>query len=458
MIFAIVMIVLLSVLGFSLADSVVTAKVEHGSARARVMQMQLAESALDAAMFALESGGTGNLGSPTTPVRLGGGEFWTESSDNGDGTWYVLAIGRYEGRVRALQGVLRESQPVFHHALYAGNSSEDPDYQVGFGGTGTKGDDIDGDVYSGGSILVEGDAEISGAARATDEIVGASGETNVVQPGFDFSEVALSGPDIVDVNAQFVSWGAPVAHAAGGTAMQVPATSPAHIFRLNPDDRTTETGGTVKDDYFLEDPYEPVSVDPDNNGSQPYLLSVDNGSGITRRTYFIDGNLWVHNQASYSFELMSAPTTGTQVTFIVKGSIHLSDSLRLGDLDLDGIGFIALKDPNVADSGNIYIGDPMTGVFKEMQAYLYAENDLFDVNTDATGAKSVRITGSMAAGNHVVIDRDYGGDGSKHSKLHLEGDDRLQNGSLSLPFLDQEGIQKKSWMLQMWLEASVAGN
>jgi len=458
MIFAIVMILLLSVLGFSLADSVVTAKVEHGSARARVMQMQLAESALDAAMFALESGGTGNLGSSTAPIRLGGGEFWTESSDNGDGTWKVLAVGRYEGRVRALQGVLRASQPVFHHALYAGNSSEDSAYRVGFGGTGTKRDLVHGDVYSGGSILVEGDAELTGSVRATDEIVGTTGDTDVTQPGLDFSEVSLSGPDIVDVKAAFIAWGTPVAHAAGGTAMQVPATNPAHIFRLNPDDRTTETGGTVKDDYFLEDPYEAVSADPLNNGSQPYLLSVDDGSGIVRRTYFIDGNLWVHNQASYSFQLMSTPITGTQVTFIVKGSIHLSDSLRLGDTTLDGIGFIALEDPNVADSGNIYLGDPMTGVFKEMHAFMYAENDLFDVNTDATGAKSVRIIGAMAAGNHVVIDRDYGGDGSKHSALHLDGDDRLETGALSLPFLDQEGIQERSWMLEMWLEASVAGN
>ena len=32
--------------------------------------------------------------------------------------------------------------------------------------------------------------------------------------------------------------------------------SAAHIFRKNPSDRATDTVGTPKDDYFLEDPYE----------------------------------------------------------------------------------------------------------------------------------------------------------------------------------------------------------
>lgn len=458
MIFALALILPLAALGFSLADAVVTAKEEHGSARARVMQMQLAESALDAALFSLEAGESGTLGSATAPIRLGGGEFWSEATPLGDGTWNLVAVGRYEGHARALQGIARESKPVFHHAIFAGNSSGDPDYRMKFGGLGEHADDINGDVYSGGGILVEDDADLSGTLGASGEIEGATGDTGVTQVGFDFSKLDLSDPAIVDVRSEFQAWGTSVDHAAGGTAGQVPETNAAHIFRLNPSDRTSETGGTAKDDYFLEDPYEEVRVDAGDEGTDPYMVSIDEGSGVSRRTYFIDGNLWIHNRPSLSFMLESAPGTGTQITFIVKGNITFSDSFRMQNPSLDGVGFVAVVDPNVSDSGNIYLGDPSGGTLKELQAYLYAENDFLDVNLDADGSKSVRVLGAMTAGNQVAIERTYGSDGEKHSKLTVDWDERLKTGALSLPLLDQKQIQITTWSLEMWLEASVGGN
>ena len=61
---------------------------------------------------------------------------------------------------------------------------------------------------------------------------------------------------------------------AGGSAWQLPESSPAHIFRKNPSDRTSNTSSTVKDDYFLEDPYETVGLDSGMDGTNAYHVSL----------------------------------------------------------------------------------------------------------------------------------------------------------------------------------------
>ena len=45
---------------------------------------------------------------------------------------------------------------------------------------------------------------------------------------------------------------------------------------------------------------------------------------------------------------------------------------------------------------------------------MYAENNFYDNNLDASGSAQVTVHGNMTAGNQVLINRDYG---TQHSKL-----------------------------------------
>ena len=127
-------------------------------------------SALDASIQDMKAGGTGILGAPDAPVRLGNGGIFTLVTDRGDGTATVFAVGVYEGDRRVVRARIRRAKPVFHHAIFAGNSSGDPDYEMKFGGNGGHADDINGDVYSGGSIRVDGHADVAGTARARNDV------------------------------------------------------------------------------------------------------------------------------------------------------------------------------------------------------------------------------------------------------------------------------------------------
>jgi type II secretory pathway pseudopilin PulG len=447
---AVILIVVVMVMGFSSVSAVGSAKGEHGSAQARMKRLYLAESGLDAAMANLRTGGTGTLGGSTLPIALGQGAFWTVTTDLGDGVFRIVSRGQYAGGVRVLQGRVRRSNPVFHHAVFAGNSSEDPNYTMEFGGSGSQADQITGGVYSGGNIEVVDDAALGGEVRAEGTITGATGTAGVSQPGFDFRGVDFGGTGVVDVAAEFSAEGYAASDDAGGLADQLPATNPAHIFRRNPDDRLTEINGTTKNDYFLEDPYEVVGVDPSDNGTDPYYFSIDDGSGETRRVYYIDGNLWIHNRPTLSFKLRTAAGSGVQVTFVVRGNITFSDSVRVEDTDNDALAFIALEDPDVPDSGNIYFGDPTGGTLKFMQAYMYAEHDFLDVNLDASGSKEVTVVGAMTAGNHVAIERTYG---TAHSKLTVQWDGRLDTGTVTLPLISAE-VPQNGWALEAWAEFS----
>jgi hypothetical protein len=210
----------------------------------------------------------------------------------------------------------------------------------------------------------------------------------------------------------------------------------------------------VKQDYFLEDPYEPLRTDRDQDGTDPYVVSIDDGTGLARVTYYIDGNLWIHNKQGYSFQIETTPGTGTQVTFLVRGNVYLSDNLRLQDTAVDGVAFMAVKDPAVPDSGNVYLGDPRYGSLRELHAFLYAENDFYDLNIDEKGSKDIRLLGAMTAGDQVLIERDYGGRTSSHSRLQVDWDPRMRDGSLSLPFVADQAAAGGAVTLEAWAEAS----
>jgi hypothetical protein len=405
----------------------------------RHQALAAAHAGIGHAMVALtEDDDVRQVGTPDEPVAFGGGSYWATITPEGNaGAFTVASFATVRGETEAVEALLDgASLDIYDHALFAGNSSGDPRYSMRLGGSGTQADLINGDVYSGGGVIVSGDATVTGTIRADGTIVGASGETDVIQPIPDIA--AMDYPRTADFKVAALFAGAAYkSDDAGGKAWQLPESSPAHIFRKNPSDRASDNDSTRKDDYYLEDPYEPVNSDGGSNGSNPYPITLSGVSGEpgingNKKVYYIDGNLWIHNKNTFSFEIQHDLAAGVQVTFVAKGNIYFSDNVFYDDVEKDGIAFIAMKDSAEADSGNIYFGDPLFGTLEQMHAFMYAENNFVDKNLSATGSAQVAVYGNMTAGNKVDIQRDFDG---QHSKLTVNYDGRISSGDLKMPGL-----------------------
>jgi Tfp pilus assembly protein PilX len=398
---------------------------------------------LEAGTVALEEEGDELwVGTADAPLEVQGGTARVHVARTTDTLFTLTARARAGLQEQAIEVVVRRSEEgVYRNGIFAGNSSGDPGYQLELGGRLAQADQVFGDVYSGGGVAVSGDAEVIGTIRAMEGVTGkgaASAEIGKKQAIPDIAGMDYARTADIDVAAEFAG-GSPTyrSNAAGGSAWQLAESNPAHIFRKNPSDRTAEINGTVKDDYFLEDPYEPVRADSGSDGSNAYPLTLsgvsgESGKSSNQKVFFVDGNLWIHNYQTMSLKFAHADASGVQVTFVVKGNIYISDNLFYSDNAKDGVAFIAMKDKAVADSGNIYFGDPVFGTLEQMHAFMYAENNFIDNNLSATGSAQVAVYGNMTAGNQVQIQRDYG---SQHSKLTVNYDGRISAGSLMMPGL-----------------------
>ncbi len=404
------------------------------------------------ALLAVGQGSTGKLSlaglenktsyteeAPDTSVKFSKSSYWADVVDNGDETWTVSSTGSSGNAQVTLEVVVGSvAGGVFANAIFAGNEDGDPLYELQFSGTNAQADEIIGDIYSGGNLKFTAHASIDGEPRAKGYIHGTTkGQTGTSQPIPDLQCMNYETTADFDVAQLFQASETYQYDNAGGYAYQLPEASPAHIFRKNPSDRSSETSSTTKNDYFLEDPYESVTSDSAQDGSNAYGVSITGVSGEpgpngNKKVYFIDGNLWLHNKRSFSLGLKHNETNGVQITFVVKGNIYFSDNFFYEDTDKDGVAFIAMEDENVADSGNIYLGDPEFGTLNRMHAFMYAQNDFYDYNLDATGSSRVEVYGNMSAGNQVLIERDFLG---KHTKLKVDFDDRLAGEELELPSL-----------------------
>ena len=426
---------LLAALSISLLSVTSSANQQQLAAERAVKIRYLAEAGLRQAVIELSAGGDGILGSPSAPVEFGGGSYYVFTTDNLDGTYLSSAVGQFGGRRKVLRAGIRKSSGVFSSAIYAGNSSGDPNYELEFGGVGAHADQITGDIYSGGSIRVVDEASITGELSASGSISGAEGKTGVELTAPDLVAMNFEVNHDVNVAAEFQAYGSLLKDDAGGTAWQLPEDKASHIFRLNPDDRRSEIESTVKDDYFIEDPYEIVGVDPKWDGSDAYPITLAGmgskpGPDSNNQVYFIDGNLWFHNIPTYSFKLVSPSGDPVQITLVVKGNIYISDNLFYEDKLRDAIALIALEDDSVSDSGNIYMGDPRGGTLETMHAFMYAQNNFVDNNLNSSGSDNMILYGTMSAGNHVAIERDFEG---QHCRFEMEFDERLVNGAVTLP-------------------------
>lgn len=432
---------------------------ENGADVEQAKARYLAEAGLSAAITALRTGAPAALGTAGGPVAFGGGGYWTTAVDNKDGTMTLESFGTRNGRSVGLEAVLvGQTEGVYTSALFAGNSSGDPLYDLAFGGTGSSADLVDGNVYSGGNVVVKGDASISGDIRAAGTISGESGMTSKPLPIPDIAGMKYEANHDFDVAALFSTAVYSSAGPCGGKAWQLPADNPAHIFRKNPSDRASNTSATEKEDYFLEDPHGTISSSNKVNAassSQIYLSGVGGQPGPNGNdaVYYIDGNLWIHNLTAYSFAFGNPKGVSPRITIVVRGNVYISDNILYHDQGKDGLALIAIKDELVKDSGNIYFGDPTFGTLEEMNAFMYAENDFYDTNLSASGSAKVKVLGNMTAGNQVKINRDFAG---AHSKLTVEFDERLMTEDLTLPGLPSSGAgATTTWTVASWREIAV---
>jgi hypothetical protein len=443
-----VLVVSCAALAAAMIRKNIATKLEYDARWASAQRLYLARAGISNAFLRIRAGTSAVLGSAASPLACGDGAYYVESVKNADDSYTLTAHGRFGGSWASVRSVARDvAVPVFDHALYAGNSSQDPNYTLTFGGTGTQADQVAGDVYSGGNLTVAGDAHATGTLRASGTITGGTGTTGIVQPGPTLADQLYETNNGCDVAAQFASVTVKTYNALGGDAYQVPATNLAHIFRKNPTDRMTEYQGTAKNDYFLEDPYQTMSTSqiPDAAHSSPIALSSGATSG-NKIVYYIDGNMWVHNRNIMSFKLTHPDSTGVQVTFVVRGNVYISDNIIRENPALDGVAIIALKDSAVEDSGNIYFGDTSYGTLEQMDAFMYAENNFLDTNLSASGSSHITVNGTMSAGNQIRIQRDYGG---SHTRMDLNFDDRVENDTITLPGMPPllGGHNKHDWRL-----------
>lgn len=428
-----------------------------------VAEAGLSQGILTAQMMGvpLPPGAAGTIvsqaGSDVAPNAFGDGGWWNTLVENGNNSWTVTSFAQVAGHERGVEAVLaRNVNDIYNSALFAGNTSGDPLYDMDFGGVGVQADDINGNIYSGGNVVVAGEASIDGEIKATGTITGETG-TAASLPVPDIPAMNYAVNHDYNVANLFASATYKSHTGLGGSAYQVAESSPAHIFRKNPSDRVTDTSKTSKDDYFLEDPYESVStssaVNP-GSGTHITLSGHDGNPGVngSGKVYYIDGNLWIHNKKIFSFTMWNGGSDAVKVTFVVKGNIYFSDNILYQDSDQDGVAFVSIKDESVSDSGNIYFGDPTFGTLEQMDAFMYAENNFYDNNLSASGSATVTVNGNMTAGNQVLINRDAGG---QHSKLTVNHDDRIVTGQLTLAGLPSAEDPSQPWIVATWREVPV---
>ncbi len=422
-----------------------------------------AEAGLNETIIALQTGAPVSIGAGLAPVAFAGSSYTGTIVNNGDDTSTVTVFGSHNGSTRGVQAVLEsESDSIYSTAMFAGNSSGDPTYLMKFGGTGGQKDEVTGNIYSGGKVSVNGQATIDGNVYASGAVTGnaPTGEikSGISQPIPDIAGMNYAVNHDINVAQAFATGGATYKSSPhGGKAWQLPEANPSHIFRKNPNDRTSNTSSTVKDDFFLEDPYEAVSTNNAINwgaGSKITLSGLGGEPGVNSndKVFYIDGNLWIHNTPAFTFSLYNSGPEAMKITFVVKGNVYFSDNLFYETYNSDAVAFIAIKDKDVTDSGNIYFGDPVGGTLEYMDAFMYAENNFIDNNMSASGSTKVTVHGNMTAGNHVAINRDFG---NKHSKLTLLWDDRISTGALALNGIPLTPVGGGgTWNMLAWMEVS----
>ena len=356
---------------------------------------------------------------------------------NGNGVWDAASGGYYE-YVRFY---------FWTRKVWVEGTEEEPYEDVGNGvyDPGESFTDTDGVYTEGEEFYDDQNGKYDYGTLATGEVSGMPSPADGY-PEVTGGDMAISPPDLVNMNydvsktdstpsGALDGWGNDIDVAAGSYnsyGKLLDRDDPRHIFRKNPTDRSySKISG--KDDYFLEDP-----TDASYGNSHQYISVEENGNN---KVYYVDGNLYIHNGSTYDFMFRDP---GVSITIVANGNITLSDEFWYNggtDNPQDMLVLIAMKDPAVADSGNIYLGDAQFGTGGDIHAMLYAENDFVDNNLDTSGQPYLSVFGNMSAGNQVRINRS---DSGTRTRLDVTLDERINDGDLLPPGLPGAAYGERS--------------
>lgn len=234
----------------------------------------------------------------------------------------------------------------------------------------------------------------------------------------------LSFRGAVYVNAEFHHSGRLHRDENGVESVTVPERSPAHIFRLHPEDRSDAFERTPGPDFVLEDafgaPFEHLGGASDVHvpgGSESIVLDED----MNGRVYVIDGNLWLHSHDALEVRLVAADGSPARVTFVVRGDIYFLDDVRAHEANAS-VAFIALPRPGFGtEGGDIWLGDVVYGTLSHVDGYLFAAGDVHGALFD----DGLLVNGALAAGGGIFVDE---GHGCRRAPLRVTHDVRYVEG------------------------------
>ena len=137
----------------------------------------LADAGIQAALNEIQNGANGGDGMITEgesralfaftdrlPAGTSSWHFSTTATVINAAEMEIVSVGTYLEKTKTVRARLTQTEgadtihAVFSHAIYAGNSSEDPWHEFTFGGANSDADRISGDVYVHGDVYRSGDA------------------------------------------------------------------------------------------------------------------------------------------------------------------------------------------------------------------------------------------------------------------------------------------------------------
>jgi Putative Ice-binding-like adhesive domain len=205
-----------------------------------VRAVYLAEAGANHAIADLAVLGAGSVGSQTSPVAFGGGGYWFDIVDNGDGSFTVTSFGQTGEQIRAMEVILApEEVPLFTKALFG---------DLDLGATGNVfTDSYDSDLGSYASQATNVDA-VTGRTYAKSEGALGSNANITLNGGVIILGDATPGPG----GSVFVNGGA--SYVAGSTAPSL-TTTPMPAIEFNPSGASTGDFSSSADVTFTAGEY-----------------------------------------------------------------------------------------------------------------------------------------------------------------------------------------------------------
>lgn len=402
----------------------------------------------------IDANGNGSYDEGETFTDMGNGirDEGEEYDDlNGNGAWDPGTPGHYEGAGWNQRWV----------AAVPGEPFDDMGNGVFDGEEGEAFEDRDG-RYNLGELFVDDRNSVRDYGTTATELIDGMPSPGINQLPADGGDPYITPPNLSIMYYDLPKtttkpegadddWGHDINVAAApfnANGQVTDQSNPAHIFVKNPSWDYAEGGAKNvggRDDYFITDPTDPTF----EAGSQK-LSVLSNGN---EKVYFVDGNLFLHDDYAFDFQFRYP---NTRITIVAKGNIRISDEITFNGgrtNSQDALCLIAMTDPADTNgtSGNVIFGDPVYGTGGDVHSMLYAENDFLASAMDTSGQPYLSIFGNMSAGDAVQIDRS----GELRTRLDVTLDKRIRNGINVPPGLppgqaDERGVYLGSGWEPEW--------